>query len=307
MRKIFILFTLILTMAAAAAVHAQSPVVFDTVDVSIWPEYDTPTVLVIYKISLPENTPLPIEVSLKMPSGVGKISALAVGEKAETVTDTGVDYRFSPGSDFSQVSVKATGRFLQVEYYDPGLVKNANQHVYHYEWPADNSVNSFRFEFRQPLQSTNLTIEPALTNAVVDSEGFSISEFKQFNIKSGEKVGFDIKYQRDTDAPSTSFLKVEPSTPIDQAAAGQSTLMALLPWGLGGLGVILLSMAGYFYWSSSKNNRIAAASRKRHSGKTPGEEGSDNLDIYCSQCGKRAKPGDRFCRTCGGRIRQAGE
>ncbi len=307
MRKFIALVTLILIFITFTAAHAQSPVSFDTVDVSIWPEYDTPTVLVIYKISLPEQTPLPIEVTLKMPAGVGKISALAVGEKAETVTDTGVDYRFSPGSDFSQVSVKATGRFIQVEYYDPGLVKEANQHAYHYEWPADNTVNSFRFEFRQPLQSSNLTIEPALTNAVVDSEGFSISEFKQFNIKAGEKVGFDIKYQRDTDAPSTSFLKVEPSTPIDQAATGQSTWMALLPWGLGGLGVILLSMAGYFYWSSSKNNRITAASRKRHTGKNAGDDGDESNEIYCSQCGKRAKSGDRFCRACGGRIRQAGE
>ncbi|MEI6289229.1 MAG: zinc ribbon domain-containing protein [Chloroflexota bacterium] len=307
MRKFIVPFILILVLALASSAHAQSPVGFDTVDVSIWPEYDTPTVLVIYKLSLPETMPLPIDVTLKLPSGVGKVSALAVGEKAETVTDTGVDYRFSPGKDFSQVTVKATGRFLQVEYYDPGLVKNANQHSYHYEWPADYSVNSFRFEFRQPLQSTNLSIEPALTNTVVDSEGFSISEFKQFNIKEGQKVGFDIKYQRDTDAPSTSFLKVEPSTPIDQAAAGQSTLMALLPWGLGGLGVILLSMAGYFYWSSSKNNRITASSRKRHNGKSEGDEGSDSMEIYCSQCGKRAKSGDRFCRACGGRIRQTGE
>ena len=91
------------------------------------------------------------------------------------------------------------------------MTKNGNQRQYIFEWPGDASVDNFRFEFRQPLQSSNLSIEPALTNTILDAEGFQLSEMKQTGVKIGQKLAFTIKYQRDTDSPSTSFLKVQPS------------------------------------------------------------------------------------------------
>ena len=184
MRKLFTIIALMLIILLPASAHAQGEVVFDTVDVSVWPEYDTPTILVIYKISLPAQSTLPVDITLKMPPGVGKISAIAVGNSPDTVSDSGVDSRFAPGTDSSQVSVKATGRFIQIEYYDPDLVKSANQHSYTYKWPGDYAVNNFRFEFRQPLQSSNVSVEPALLNAVMDAEGFSVRDRKSTRLNS---------------------------------------------------------------------------------------------------------------------------
>ncbi|HEY3313330.1 MAG TPA: zinc ribbon domain-containing protein [Anaerolineales bacterium] len=306
MRKCLIIFALILALLLPSQAKAQGPIGFDSLDVSVWPEYDTPTVLVIYKISLAPQITLPAQVSLRLPSGVGKISAVAVGDSAETVSDSGVDYKFTPGADFAQVTIKAAARFVQVEYYDPGLTKNGNQHQFIYEWQGDASVNNFRFEFRQPLQSSNLSVEPALANTILDSEGFQVSDYKKTSVQAGEKLAFTIKYQRDTDSPSTSFLKVEPSTPLDQTLAGQSTWMSYLPWGLGGLGLALLFVAGWVYWSSGRFNRASmAAVRKRHAGRGAAEAGEDDgQQVHCSQCGKRAQPGDRFCRACGARIRR---
>jgi len=45
-------------------VSGQSTVVFDQVMIEIWPEYDRPDVLVIYRIQLADNVSLPVQVSL---------------------------------------------------------------------------------------------------------------------------------------------------------------------------------------------------------------------------------------------------
>ncbi len=303
MGKWWVAFALLVFLLLPTQANAQSVIGFDTLDVSVWPEYDTTTVLVIYKISLGSQTSLPAEISLRIPASVDKISAVAVGNSAETVSDQGVDYKFIPGADFSQLTLKPAARFIHIEYYDPLLTKNGNQRQYIFEWPGEASVDNFRFELRQPLQSSNLSVEPALTNSILDGEGFQFSEFKQTGIKAGQKLAFTIKYQRDTDSPSTSFLKVQSSAPLDQTLPGQSNWTSYLPWGLGGLGLALLFIAGWVYWTSSRSNRASAVSRKRHGSRGPAEPDDDG-QVHCAQCGKRAQAGDRFCRACGARIRR---
>ncbi len=306
MRKWFPVLVLLAALLLPARVTAQNAIGFDTLDVSVWPEYDTPTVLVIYKISLTPETAFPAEINLRIPAGVGKISAVAVGNTAEAVSDAGVDYKFTPGTDFAQLTIKAQSRFIQVEYYDPSLTKNGTQHQYTFEWQSNISINTFRFEFRQPLQSSNVSIVTALTNTILDADGFQFSELKQTDVKVGQKLDFQINYQRNTDSPSTSFLKVQSATPLDQTLPGQSIWTAYLPWSLGGLGLALLFIAGWIYWTSGRTNRASVASRKRHAARG-GEVASSEADgqqAHCAQCGKRAQGGDRFCRACGARIRR---
>lgn len=306
MRNWLAIIALVAILFMPSQAKAQSPVEFATLDINVWPEYDTTTVLVIYKISLASQVPLPAEVTLKLPASVAKISAVAVGNSADTVSDSGVDYQFTQGTDFATLTVKAAGRFLHVEYYDPSLVKDGNQHKFSFEWPGDNSVDNFRFELRQPLQSSNLVVTPALSAPLKDTDGFLVSDFSKAGLKIGEKMDFAIQYQRDTDSPSTSFMQVQSTTPLDQTLPGQSTWTTYLPWALGALGLALLFVAGWVYWSSSRISRARISSRRRHASRGVNNS-DDGGQVYCSQCGKRAEPGDRFCRACGARIRQAGE
>jgi hypothetical protein len=281
---------------------------FDSLDVGVWPEFDTPTVLVIYKIGLAPKTSLPAEVTLHLPSGVGKTAVVAVGPTLETVSDQNVDYKFTPGAEFSTVTIKATALFIQVEYYDPSIKKIGNQREYAYEWPGDYSVDKFRFELQKPLKSSNLTSNPVLQSKGVDNNGFEFSDLSQTSVKAGQKLKFEIKYQRETDAPSTSFLQVQPSAPLDPGTSGQSNWTTYLPWILGGVGLILLLIAAGVYWASGNANREMARSRKRHTVRKDNDNDASSepggSTAHCAQCGKRAQPNDRFCRVCGSRIRR---
>jgi uncharacterized OB-fold protein len=53
--------------------------------------------------------------------------------------------------------------------------------------------------------------------------------------------------------------------------------------------------------NSPKNQH--RGSRKRNAQKA-GVVPTAEEYVYCSQCGKRATPGDRFCRTCGSELRR---
>ena len=301
MRKWFTAFAFLTILLMAAHAKAQSAVGFSSVDVSVWPEYDTPAVLVINKITLAPQTTFPVEITLRLPATVQKPNAVAVGKTPETVTDQGVEYKFTAGADFATLMIKATDPNIQMEYYDPGLAKNGVQRQYVYDWLGDFPVANFRFELREPLKSSKVSVNPALTNTLVDSDGFQLGEWTMADLKVGQKLRFTISYQRDTDSPSTSFLKVQSSLPLDQNVPGQSTYISYLPWLLGGLGVALLFIAGGVYWTSGRAGRAVSRPRKRHSVVSE-EPDEDEEQVHCAQCGKRAQPGDRFCRACGARI-----
>ena len=302
MRKWFLVFAL-LTILLPVAAKAQSAVSFSSVDVSVWPEYDTPAVLVIYKIALAPQTTFPVEITLRLPATVQKPNAVAIGKTPDAVSDQGVEYKFAPGSDFATLAIKATDPYIQMEYYDPGLAKKGDKRQYVYEWLGDFPVDNFRLELREPLKSSDLIVDPILTNTVLDNDGFQFSEWKMAGLKTGQKLSFTINYLRTTDSPSTSFLKVQSSLPLDQNVQGQSTLISYLPWALGGLGAVLLLIAGGV-WAFGRTGRIVSRSRKRHSAVSE-EPGDDDEQVYCAQCGKRAQPGDRFCRACGARIKRS--
>lgn len=304
MRKWFIVFALLTILLMPVHAQAQSTVGFSSVDVSVWPEYDTPTVLVIHKIALAPQTTLPVEIVLRLPATVQKTNAVAIGKTPETVSDQGVEYKFAAGTDFATLTIKVTDPYIQMEYYDPGLAKNGTQRQYVYAWLGDFPVDSFRLELREPLKSSNLSADPALTKIGSDSDGFQLNEWKQAGLKVGQKLSFTINYQRDTDSPSTSFLQVQPSIPLEQNVSGQTSLISYLPWALGGLGLALLFIAGWIYWVSGRTGQTSVKQRKRHVSAEHGDTDDPEGQIYCAQCGKRAQAGDRFCRACGARIKR---
>ncbi len=60
-------------------------------------------------------------------------------------------------------------------------------------------------------------------------------------------------------------------------------------------------VGGFMYYRQS-GRTVSKKSRRR---RAEGEESESG--VYCAQCGTRARGGDRFCRTCGSRIRQSEE
>jgi hypothetical protein len=100
---------------------------------------------------------------------------------------------------------------------------------------------------------------------------------------------------------------------------GRLELPGFLPWVLGIvlLGIVLVVglwfgmpyiVSGGLYQSLFGRKTSAVDKRRRRRLPVNVTGGKTALEgAYCHQCGRRASPGDRFCRSCGTRLRTGGE
>ncbi len=79
------------------------------------PEYDRPSVLVIYHLLLSPNVVLPVTIDLRLPSQA-EVYAVAIVDPANGLLNTPYDRQVQ--GDWATISVSVTSPELQVEYYD---------------------------------------------------------------------------------------------------------------------------------------------------------------------------------------------
>ena len=283
---------------------AQENLSFSSLEIDLWPEFDQPTVLVIYRITLSSQVKLPADLSLRIPAAVGAPNAVAVKQPDGSLFNLPYTQQ-DAGDGWSQILFSATAPDLQIEYYDPGLVKEGAARHYEYHWPGDYAVEALSIEVQQPVGATEMKISPSLGNG--DSSTGIVYYRQQIGaLAGGQTFEITFDYQKDTDDLSAGSMPVQPGGPLNDTTTGRLTFAAALPWALGAIGVLLIAGGGFWYWQSGRkggSTKDARRARPRGPGKKEELEASENSNIYCHQCGKRASAGDRFCRACGTQLR----
>jgi hypothetical protein len=284
-------------------VFAQNEVKLNSIEVDLWPEYDRPTVLVIYRITLPATTSLPVDLSFRIPATAGEPSAVAVRQmtaEGETGLFT-IPYERQVVGDWGVISLTATLPELQLEYYDPGLVKDGETRQFEYNWPGDYAVDVLKMQVQQPLGADEMSISPSSGQGVTGSDGLVYFNKEVGALLAGQTFSLKINYKKSSDDLTAANLQVQPSAPVT-ITSERNNLLAILPWTLGALGVILI-VGGVVWYLRSGKGKEEEPSRRRHRPASSKEPEATESHIYCHQCGKRAGPGDRFCRMCGAKLR----
>jgi hypothetical protein len=292
-----------LTLIGAAPRQVQNNLTFSALEVDLWPEYDRPSVLVIYHITLPSDTELPVDLILRIPSAVGEPNAVAVRDANGGLLS--IAYTREVNGEWSMISFTPTMPEIQVEYYDPSLVMEAGSRHYEYSWPGDYAVDSLTVEVQQPVGATDMRITPGMSSGTIKADGLTYYTSQAGSLPAGQEFGVVVDYQKSTSALSAESLQIQPSAPVSTITPARRNLLAVLPWILGGLGVVLIvGGGGWWYWQSGlgKSHQPKAPRRRRKLVIAQPNEVPEG-DVYCHHCGKRALAGDRFCRTCGTRLR----
>jgi hypothetical protein len=298
MRKCFAIVAFLAALWISFPAQAQSVVSLSSVNVEVWPEYDQPAVLVIYRISLSPDSTLPVTLNLRVPAQA-EVYAVAVSDPVSGLLNAPYD-RTVLGS-WATLTITANLRDVQVEYYDV-LVKNGTTRHIVYEWAGDYAVDAFAVALQQPVGATDLATNPSLTKSSVGPDGFTYYQSAPQPLAAGQSFTLTADYQKATDTLSTTGLPVQPVQPLNASTPGRVTMSGVMPWILGGIGgaLIVVGIVGGFYmWKSG--TRRSSILRKHH---TQLQQAKETGDVYCHQCGKRAQPGDVFCRTCGTRLRK---
>lgn len=310
MQKRFFIFLILGLLFIVSAAQAQGISGLAELEVDLWPEYDRSDVLVIYKAKLPANVSLPVDVTLKIPAASGEPYAVAVRQMDGALLNA--TYNRQVQEDWALITITATMPEIQLEYYDPQIEIAGDKRSYTYIWPGDYTVDSMRMIIQQPIGASQMSVEPNLGSFTqIQGDPMQYYMMDVGSPKAGEMVSVDVNYTKDTDTLSVENLQVQPTGPINGNDGGrQSDLLAYLPWLIGGLGILLLAGGGVWYWQMNKMEKHPTVKKRSRRGKgtikSPEQISAENGNqgVFCHQCGKRAASGDRFCRSCGSKLRK---
>ncbi|TDA68568.1 MAG: hypothetical protein D9V47_07350 [Clostridia bacterium] len=217
MKKLRVMVGIILVLAGLLAgvpevAGAQAPLLpMKQLDVSIWPEYDKPQVLVVYNGLLENNTGQPFtgEVRYRLPQGaqVNMVCELEKGmlcQPYDTVKrDDGTlevvwkpSRTLQPGETFP----------VMFEYYfQPvsGAGARDLQVAYHEAF----DVQSLQVSVQQPLRAENFKVEPGadfVSQEEVNGTQFTNHNYRLGQVPAGKELNFAISYSKPDDKPSVT-------------------------------------------------------------------------------------------------------
>lgn len=298
MRKLFVLLALLALLVPSAALAQETGTVkIETLNVMLWSEHDQPSMLVIYNFTLTDDTPVPTSMDLRFPKDAN-ITAVAYQSGGELLL---ANYQplSTQDSNLQAIRLFVTERTAyHIEYYQP-LIRSGENRSFNYQWLGDFSVNEFDIELQVPDDSTDVKTDPVIplmqSQPSILSGGARMSALSQ-----GQTYQLQLGYSRPSDVPVATPIssQVEPLVPVDENTDGRSTLDRL-PLLLGGFGVVLILAALYYFFRGGQSSP-ARTTRSRRRPQSPQEPG---MPSYCPECGARANEGDRFCRTCGSKLR----
>jgi hypothetical protein len=296
MRKQILMLMLLIVFLFPNNVQALGDVQLSSVSVDIWPEYDQPAVLMIYRITLSANTNLPVSLTFRLPSSA-QINAVAVVDPTKGLVN--IPYENSVQGQWSMLKITTGSLQVQVEYYVPLVKKGTVRHI-SFEWPGDYAVDKLDANFLRPFGADSVSISLAPTDTSPGQDGLTNYHVQTADLAAGRTFTLTIDYQRNTDDLSISSLPVQAASTPGPDTPGRFSKTVVLPWVLAGIGVLLI-VAGIVWFVAWQRGGQGAKKGKKH--KQHREESEDEF-TYCSQCGNRAQPGDVFCRTCGTRLKR---
>ena len=163
-----------------------------SLEVSLWPEFDQPSMLVIYQIVLPPDTSLPIDLTFRIPSSAGEPNAVAErGAGGFLIT---LPYKRELRGELAFITFSASSPTIQLEYYDPGLEFQGDKRHYEYRWSGDYGVKAMTVVVLQPKGAEEIHFSMALPRTSKNADGSIYYNTTLGSMAAGEAFNLLIDY-----------------------------------------------------------------------------------------------------------------
>ena len=310
----------LLALLLAGQGLAQSPTPLSELTIRLWPEYDRPQLLVIFRGTVAESVTLPAPVSFTLPANVQTLHAVASLDEANGTLVNVEAYNFVAGVGGKVLSFSTPGRQFQFEYYsDTMLTTNGDRRQLNFSFTASADIARLNLELQQPTAAQSFTSNPPPSATQSGSSGMPVARYAAGTLAAGGSYSLQASYTRSSSAPSVG-VNIPSSPQVPPVEVGGGALSTPVVWLQENLGLILV-MAGllllsgalvYWFWNrraevvteaprrtSSPRKMPRAASRPA---RPPAEDQA--RASYCHRCGAPFRDDEaRFCYACGAERR----
>jgi hypothetical protein len=326
--------SIILCSASPYTAGAQSlPLQFETLTVSLWPEYDRPDVLVIYRAQLGVDTALPARLTFRLPGYVETMHAVAVKEDGVLVNVDPNSIELTHQGNDLLFTFPTTSTEIQFEYYDSVILSKQDQtRQFTYTLSVPYAVETAVFEVQHPFRAEDFTLVPEPVDTRTGNDGLRYSRVEVTSLAPDDIVGLFATYRRNTSELSVqSQGSGTTDQPVDGLVTAESASVSS-PWGyiasaLGGAGVASL----WWWWRESRQRAYVRQSRagrrpptsqkgghrrarrkgqeihKQEDDRRPGPSIAGSAARFCYKCGVALREDADFCHGCGTKRRDVVE
>lgn len=254
--------------------QAQEALIVEELHLSIWPEYYTPDVVVSQASLLVNHSEETVsgEIWFQLPKNVEPTTLIDFKENIYPryfeVIDKGdhqlVRYELSsplePGDQLP----------LLLEYRYPRFQEAGHRSI-PVEFTSKYPVSQLTVEVKQPLRSTEFSLNPPTEDHSMDSDGFDVYRYTYSGVEAEKLLEFSINYYKEDNLPS---LDAEPAEVPEQEAESSSisnTTVAVIV-------LILLGIFGVVLFVAMRKNptaKEAGKGRKQNQSKAQKKDGPD--------------------------------
>ncbi len=297
-RILFLTLLVFLAFGLAAPTFANDPLRIATLEVSVWPEYDQPGVLVQYQgqIAGAAQSGVSREISVLVPKGAGVGAACGIRSDGNHTSETWNES--DAGNGFTSVSYTVTEPQFHVEFYYNPLVGSPDKTM-DFTYKASLPVDDLALDIQHPLKATNFILTPDTPDSHTDKDGFTYHVYDQKQVATGQTISAKVSYTKTDPSPSVSAQKSAPANSTNQDAASEGinpNLVVVL--------AVLLAAAlliGYFAFIRRSQPPLVPVSLIEARGERCLSRGG-----FCTECGNAMEPEDRFCAKCGTQRKTSG-
>jgi len=257
--------------------------------IDLWPEYDRPSTLVMYRFRLKPGADLSVPVAIPIPPNVGEPHAVAWRD------DKGALFiaRFTRREEEERAMVIAQlgSREGQLEFYADIDVAD-RERLFRFAWPGGIDVGSLSFQIQRPSGATDLRVTPKPSRQWEGEDGLSYALVELGPQPESSTPTIEVRYEKDTAGLSAPPAKSAPppTAPAATSTESRKTTPSWLVAAGGAAGGILV-----FALLSALSKARASAPKARASGGSP-------TSIFCHECGTEGRKADSFCMNCGARL-----
>ncbi|MBN1659246.1 MAG: zinc ribbon domain-containing protein [Anaerolineae bacterium] len=278
---------------------AQDSPILETLEISIWPEYDRPGALVIYRGQFDAAVTYPLPVELAIPAKAGSPHAVAyIGEDGGRFN---LQHTTRIEGDLLIVAFDLPTPSFQLEYYDDLPVSDAGAREYSFTYTADYALRALLIEVQEPPLAQDFQLEPAANSSSVAGDGLRYHVSQAGSLEQGERQRWTFHYTKEDDRLTVAFFQQPTPAPAPTQPAAvpeSSSTVAIFVVAF----VALLGVGVAAYWLGQRTQ--SPASRKTPAPVEPARRKRDRQAYYCHKCGAEIRDDSHFCHRCGAAVRR---